>query len=261
MEGRSQDLSLTPQLAQTLQRTYGNRFVARLLQRSTPLQPVPGPLETPTAKGSTPDLQRVTLVRGEGGTGPFRLPGKGENIEHLPAVYTHNFDPEDLFELWSEIPRELQYDVLKDYPKRTRDQVFNYTVDGNGRTTEVNAVLFRSDVAGLSPIKGSGVSKQVKEALAQDPDWRDGDDGGHIVGRQFGGSGSAKKNVVMQNGEKNSEFATHEDEILRQILFHGTAKIRWTVRYYDDTNRPQDITISAEFPDGSKYEKSVDNPR
>jgi len=223
-------------------------------------------------------LQRVELVRNaDNKDEKFHLPEKGEKDDgRLVKIYTHNMGLEEI--PWGEIePRlhnlvsieigmldtaekkEIEWTPSGEYKPKSREDLFEYSLDGLGRTVEVYAFIDRIT---LRDLKGSSVSSGVKKKLQAMPGWREGkDNGGHIVGNQFGGSGTQIKNVVMQDADQNTQFATrYEDPIEIQIRGQGQADVRWGVEYYGDSWRPSLMSIQAIFPNGKVMGGGVTNP-
>lgn len=142
------------------------------------------------------------------------------------------------------------------WAERSQEQIFQYSVDDLGRTAHVEAYMHRRDLR-----RGSAVSKRVTKHLESQAEFRPTlDNGGHIVAREFGGSGGQLYNVVMQDKAMNQKMARLEDEIERQIRGRRQVRLTWKLSYYGDTQRPRRIRLTARFPDGFRLGGSFPNP-
>ena len=75
-------------------------------------------------------------------------------------------------------------------------------------------------------------------------DYREGDDRGHLIGHQFGGS-DRLENLVPQDARINqNDFRIFECELAEHVKAKESVTVLIEPIYDGDTNRPSDIVVT-----------------
>ena len=123
------------------------------------------------------------------------------------------------------------------------------TYGSNGEILNGTATVTKADLGTGTATNASSRSWARQNGLPTD-------DAGHIIGKQFGGSGG-KQNIFPQDFHVNrGSFAQFEGQVADFVDLHGSSKI--TVEFeYDlgvSTTRPIAVIYHVEAPNGEKME-------
>ena len=130
---------------------------------------------------------------------------------------------------------------------------YKYYTDELGRIVKVEGELHLKTHEGRLPIVDS--IKDVGKG-----DQQEGDDRGHLIGDQFGGS-NGLENLIPQNAEVNrGSFKNLENELAKQLKDGKEIYVKVKPDYEGDSNRPSSITIKYTI-DGSTQVQTFPNER
>lgn len=124
-----------------------------------------------------------------------------------------------------------------------------YKTDENGRITEVQAVPV------LSPETPRDNDAQ-RDAGGKDR--QEGDQGGHIVGRDMGGDGGEGNLVAMDSKINQSDYKRMENDIKRALGEGKEVSACTELSYQDGSDRPDEIQVTVTV-DGKETVYTFDN--
>ena len=130
------------------------------------------------------------------------------------------------------------YTRLADYSfsgKTWADSHMTYATDGFGRTESVTGVLSLDRYGTAPPSKVRQTMHEIGDA---------GDEAGHLLGRQFGGSGQPH-NMVPQSHVANRSVMKHYETAWRHMILRGhTIEVDIRPIYWTNSARPSEIRIT-----------------
>lgn len=136
------------------------------------------------------------------------------------------------------------------YPNDTYELNGNvYTTDENGRIVDVQANPT------LTP-ENARDSDAQKDAGGDDR--REGDQGGHIVGRDMGGDGGEGNLVAMDSKINQSDYKRMENDIKRNLAEGKEVSTHTEISYSDDSERPDTVKVTV-TADGKETVYTFDN--
>ena len=131
-------------------------------------------------------------------------------------------------------------------------------------TYEVNGYRYETDDKGrIIKVEGQLKLKEEKRSVINTnvKDMKDGDERGHLIGDQFGGSNLVDNLVPMGFDVNRSDYKKLEEKLAKEVADGKDVYVNMRVEYGDDTNRPSkftvEYTIREEFFETSfiNYEK------
>lgn len=126
---------------------------------------------------------------------------------------------------------------------------YSYETDDKGRIVHADGELKRDD----------DVNRNLKEQReAGGEDRREGDDGGHLFARIFGGSEGIENLVPMRRIINRGDYKKMESEIAKALDEGKKVEIKIDIKYKDDSARPDKINVEY-YIDGKKTEVSFEN--
>ena len=136
------------------------------------------------------------------------------------------------------------------YPNDTYELNGNiYTTDENGRIIDVQAKPV------LTP-ENARDSDAQKDAGGNDR--REGDQGGHIVGRDMGGDGGEGNLVAMDSKINQSDYKRMENDIKRALADGKEVTTHTEISYTGDSERPDIVKVTVTI-DGKETVYTFDN--
>lgn len=136
------------------------------------------------------------------------------------------------------------------YPNDTYELNGNiYTTDENGRIIDVQAKPV------LTP-ENARDSDAQKDAGGNDR--REGDQGGHIVGRDMGGDGGEGNLVAMDSKINQSDYKRMENDIKRALADGKEVTTHTEISYSGDSERPDIVKVTVTI-DGKETVYTFDN--
>ena len=115
------------------------------------------------------------------------------------------------------------------------DSHLTYSTDQFGRTASVTGVL-RLDHYGNAP---PSIVRQTMHQIGHE-----GDEAGHLIGRQFGGSGQPY-NMIPQSQVANRRVMKHYETAWRHMILRGhTIEVDIRPTYFINSARPREIRIA-----------------
>lgn len=136
------------------------------------------------------------------------------------------------------------------YPTGTYELNGNiYTTDGNGRIIDVQAKPT------LTP-ENARDSDAQKDAGGDDR--REGDQGGHIVGRDMGGDGGEGNLVAMDSKINQSDYKRMENDIKKALADGKEVTTHTEISYSGDSRRPDIVKVTVPV-DGKETLYTFDN--
>ena len=121
---------------------------------------------------------------------------------------------------------------------------YSYKTDGQGRIIHAEA----------HPLK----EKLREDRLphnSQSPEKIEGDDAGHIIGDQFGGSSDVDNIVSQEAGLNRGEYKKLETYLRNQIKEGNKVECLYDLKYEENSRRPSEMSISYRINDGDWYEQ------
>ena len=141
--------------------------------------------------------------------------------------------------------------VLKSNVEYTDSNGYKYLTDNNGRISNVQGNLQL----------GEGTRNEYAQRTVGGVDRLTADDGGHLIGSQFNGSGQID-NLVPQNSSINrvgGEWYKMEQRWADALKEESSVKVDITPIYESNTVRPSTFKVDY-WIDGEKISKEVMNP-
>ena len=136
------------------------------------------------------------------------------------------------------------------YPNDTYELNGNvYTTDENGRIIDVQAKPTRTP-------ENARDSDAQKDAGGNDR--REGDQGGHIVGRDMGGDGGEGNLVAMDSKINQSDYKRMENDIKRALDDGKEVTTHTEISYSGDSERPDIVKVTVTV-DGKETVYTFDN--
>ena len=173
---------------------------------------------------------------------------------------------------------ELDRSLVKDLVNGAEgDETNNMKLDDNGNpymvdgkllannTYELNGNVYETDDQGRI-VSCNGIPQIVPENPRDNDaqkqsggeDRRDGDQGGHIVGRDMGGDSGAGNLVPMDGRINQSDFKRMENEIKKALAEGKEVTTKTEFTYSGDSKRPDRITVTVTI-DGKVTAYTFDN--
>lgn len=121
---------------------------------------------------------------------------------------------------------------------------YTYKTDNQGRIVHAEAI----------PLKEKPRDERIPHN-SQSPDKVNGDDAGHIIGDQFGGSPDIDNIVSQEAGLNRGEYKKLETYFRNQIKDGNKVECLYDLKYEDVSRRPSDITVSYRINDGDWCEQ------
>lgn len=90
---------------------------------------------------------------------------------------------------------------------------------------------------------------------SQSPEKIEGDDAGHIIGDQFGGSSDVDNIVSQEAGLNRGEYKKLETYLRNQIKEGNKVECLYDLKYEENSRRPSEMSISYRINDGDWYEQ------
>lgn len=119
---------------------------------------------------------------------------------------------------------------------------YRYQTDDKGRIISAEGILHQKDHEGRLPIKDS------IEDIGKG-DQKEGDDRGHLIGDQFGGS-NGLENMVPQDAKINrTDLKNLENELAKEVKNGKKVNYEVELIYEGDSRRPSTIIVSYSIND------------
>lgn len=143
-------------------------------------------------------------------------------------------------------PYDEKGELLPDI--RYESEGYRYQTDGKGRIVKAEGTLRLEN----------GIRDENAQRSVGGEDRLPGDQGGHLIGRQFGGSGGLD-NLAAMKGELNQGEYKKLEMDLRKALENGqTVDLTVTSRFRGDSKRPSAFVATCSI-DGERTKKVFDN--
>lgn len=143
-------------------------------------------------------------------------------------------------------PYDEKGELLPDI--RYESEGYRYQTDGKGRIVKAEGTLRLEN----------GIRDENAQRRVGGEDRLPGDQGGHLIGRQFGGSGGLD-NLAAMKGELNQGEYKKLEMDLRKALENGqTVDLTVTSRFRGDSKRPSAFVATCSI-DGERTKKVFDN--
>jgi hypothetical protein len=147
-----------------------------------------------------------------------------ENVDGKTYYYDDNGK---LYRVDNELAPNSEYEI----------NGYKYKTDDQGRIVSAGGTLHMKDREGRLPIKDS------IEDIGKG-DQKEGDDRGHLIGDQFGGS-NGLENMVPQDANINrNDFKNFENELAKEVKDGKEVKVNIEPIYDGDSRRPKAIVVT-----------------
>lgn len=131
-----------------------------------------------------------------------------------------------------------------------------YELNGNVYTTDDQGRIISCEATPKSTPENPRDNKAQEQSGGEDR--RDGDQGGHIVGRDMGGDSGAGNLVPMDGRLNQSDFKRMENEIKKALSDGKDVTTKTEFTYSGDSKRPDKITVTVTI-DGKVTVYTFDN--
>ena len=121
---------------------------------------------------------------------------------------------------------------------------YSYKTDKQGRIVHAEAF----------PLKEKQRTERIPHN-SQSPEKIDGDDAGHIIGDQFGGSSDIDNIVSQEAGLNRGEYKKLETYLRNQIKDGNKVECLYDLKYENGSYRPSEMSISYRINDGDWCEQ------
>jgi len=177
----------------------------------------------------------------------FRKPGDVEGLKNIESVNPARTEYPSMFE--KSETGNIKYD---DYGKAYRDgndllpnndysiNGYKYSTDELGRVSSVEGKLHMKAHEGRMPIKDSleSIGKGYEKT---------GDDRGHLIGDQFGGTNSLE-NMILQKAEINRvSFRNFENQLAKEVKAGNSVYVKIEPVYDEGSRRPSDLAVQYDI--------------
>ncbi len=132
-----------------------------------------------------------------------------------------------------------------------------YTVNKIKYKTDENGRIISCDY-GEAVLTPEGERDNKAQTRAGEEDRREGDQGGHIIARIFGGAKGIENMLAMRGAINQSVYKRMENEIRKALEEGKEVLIKVEVEYEGDSKRPSKIKVTYTI-DGKKTEVQYDN--
>lgn len=152
-------------------------------------------------------------------------------------------------------------DVEDQYPNFPYDDIgellpnISYESEGYKYETD-NKSRIKSASGNLRLEEGQRDSNAQLKAGGDDR--QEGDQGGHLIGRQFGGSGKIENLVAMKGELNQGNYKSMEMDLRKAVEDNKNVDVTIDVKYDGNSKRPSKI-IAAYVIDGEKTKKIFNN--
>lgn len=173
---------------------------------------------------------------------------------------------------------DLDRSLVKDLANGAEgDETNNTKLDDNGKpymvngellpnnTYELNGNVYETDdqgriitCNGIPQIMPENPRDNKAQQESGGEDRRDGDQGGHIIGRDMGGDSGAGNLVPMDGRLNQSDFKRMENEIKKALADGKDVTTKTDFTYSGDSKRPDKITVTVTI-DGKVTVYTFDN--
>lgn len=90
---------------------------------------------------------------------------------------------------------------------------------------------------------------------SQSPDKVSGDDAGHIIGDQFGGSPDIDNIISQESGLNRGEYKKLEGYLRNQIKDGNKVEVLYDLKYEEESRRPEEISVTYRINNGDWTEQ------
>jgi len=125
-----------------------------------------------------------------------------------------------------------------------------YRTDSNGRIVSCEAAPHRTPENGRD---------QTAQNEVGGPDRKEGDQGGHIVGRDLGGDAGTGNLTAMDSKINQSDYKRMENDIKKSLDNGNEVTTKTELSYSGDSQRPDTITVSVSENGNKKADYTFDN--
>lgn len=239
-----------------------NPSIDSLRERLAEIFPIPCDMGNKEQKQNTGELhpKEITLNDGTVITFPDPILYSTETGASMDANGSYmtvegNYIPNNTYELSGTVYKtddcgEIYSSDGKLYPNDTYELNGNvYETDENGRIIVVQA---EPTLAPENP-RDNDAQKN-----AGGKDRQEGDQGGHIVGRDMGGDGGEGNLVAMDSKINQSDYKRMENDIKRALTDEKDVAMYTEISYSGDSERPDIIEVSVTV-DGKEIVYKYDN--
>ncbi|MDY4525147.1 MAG: DNA/RNA non-specific endonuclease [Treponema sp.] len=121
---------------------------------------------------------------------------------------------------------------------------YTYKTDNQGRIVHAEAV----------PLKEKPRDERIPHN-SQSPDKVSGDDAGHIIGDQFGGSPDIDNIISQKSGLNRGEYKKLEGYLRNQIREGNKVEVLYDLKYEEESRRPEEISVTYRINNGDWNEQ------
>lgn len=173
--------------------------------------------------------------------GNFTESDKSAIEKGIPLLGNDDFKESRIGQQWDD--SEKGY-LKPNYEYTAGENNYLYKTDSQGRIIHAEA----------HPLKEKPREDRIPHN-SQSPEKIDGDDAGHIIGDQFGGSPDIDNIVSQESGLNRGEYKKLETYFRNQIKDGNKVECLYDLKYEDVSRRPSDITVSYRINDGDWCEQ------
>lgn len=121
---------------------------------------------------------------------------------------------------------------------------YTYKTDNQGRIVHAEAI----------PLKEKPRDERIPHN-SQSPDKVNGDDAGHIIGDQFGGSPDIDNIISQESGINRGEYKKLEGYLRNQIKEGNKVEVLYDLKYEEESHRPEEISVTYRINNGDWNEQ------
>lgn len=135
-----------------------------------------------------------------------------------------------------------------DIEYKAGENEYTYKTDSQGRIIHAEAI----------PLKEKPRDERIPHN-SQSPDKLSGDDAGHIIGDQFGGSPDIDNIISQESGLNRGEYKKLEGFLRKQLQAGEKVESSYDIKYEGDSRRPFEISVIYRISDGDWCEQVFTN--
>lgn len=166
-------------------------------------------------------------------------------IPEFPSYFNKKIDKKTDLEV-KQSPYDENGKLLPDICYESKG--YYYRTDGEGRITKAEGTLRLEN----------GIRDENAQRRAGGEDRLPGDQGGHLIGRQFGGSGGLDNLVAMKGELNQGEYKKLEMDFKKALENGQNVDVKVIPKYQGDSDRPSSFAVAYSI-DGERTKRIFDN--
>lgn len=159
-------------------------------------------------------------------------------------------DSEELIESESERRQSEKEHFASTYTLKPNENYdangYSYETDKLGRITRCEGILRLED----------GKRNTAHQIRAGGEYRLENDEGGHLIGRRFGGSEKVDNLVPMDSHVNGVEYKKLEDDWAAELNKGSTVDVKIQCRYFGDSTRPTDFIVKYKITDNDEFTRN-----